>query len=59
METQILNILNNKSRNYDNSKVLFSELLETFNCSNEELAICINGSQIASVQNRVEWDVNF
>jgi hypothetical protein len=59
MKTQILNIINNKNRNYDNSNVLFSELKETLNCSNEELAICLNGCQDARIDNVISWDVEF
>jgi hypothetical protein len=59
METIILNIINKKNSNYDNSKVLFSELKKELKCTNEELAIFINGCQDARIDSRVEWDVNF
>ena len=59
MKAIILNIIQKKNANYDNSKVLFSELKKELSCTNEELAMFINGCQDARIEMRVEWDINF
>lgn len=56
MKAAILNIIDKKNKEYDNSKIKFSELLKSLNCTSDDLCIFLNGVQDARIENRIDWN---
>lgn len=55
LKQQILDIRAKRLANYNQSSVTFEWLLKELGCSNDELAIAINGAMDSRVEKFVIW----
>lgn len=52
----ISEMIREKNRNYDNSKIAYSEIKKELCCTDEQLIIFLNGCQDAQITNRINYN---